>query len=445
MLTDSDSIVQLPFTFVDHSTKPVDALAIDIISLEKPNPSDLSNITIWCESRSVIHTIKLQILAAAKSRNIKGILFPNIISLQDWVWQQKSPVKPLIGEINKQLLLVEAIRQSPGLFQTNNAWPLAKELVGLFNECTLAQVPLANGEQALRETLSNSYGYTLSSTENISRESEIVYQLWQAYRDQINAREWIDPIDHYSQWLLQNNKFDTDHRYYMIGHHRIALAESIFLQRLASHSNFTIYTPNISKHESGLAHHPHHNWSITDSHASIDSNSRELALNLIYNNSSHVFKRIETFKEKFKKEVFQSWLSLYTCTSTEQHVHAVCMQAKKWQLENRCPVGIIINDRLLARRIRAVLEEEGISPSDLGGWTLSTTSAATSIEILLDAIELNFKKDCLLDLLSSPFLPDNQSNNSSYNQQLNAAKRILNNRRNSPTDNIDSFIHIISK
>ena len=443
-MSTSDDQSALPFVFVDYATNPLDALASDLIALDKPNSSDLSQFTIWCDSRNVIHTMRLKLLAAAKAANINSLLFPTIITLQDWVTQQNTPDKPLISETNKQLLLVEAIRHSPGLFQTNNAWPLAKELVNLFNECTLAQIPLDDGKIVLREALLKSYQCPVANIENISRESEIVYRLWQAYQEQIQARQWVDPIKHYCETLINYTNKDRNKYFYMVGKHRFAAAETLFFHQINNQHHLALYTPKVSATQFGTHHHPHMRIANNISSNTNTSNQREQVLDIIYDKNTYTYERIQNLKHVCSENIFNRWLSVYSCNSIERHVNAVCLQAKIWLLEGIKPIGIIASDRLLARRIRAVLEEEGIKPTDLGGWTLSTTSAATSIEIFLDAIENNFKKDSLLDLLSSPFLPFNNSGNEQYQHQVFKTRKLLKKHRNTPKDNIDTFISLIT-
>ncbi len=442
-MTNLDNNAALPFVFCDYATRPLDALAKDVITLSRANRSDLSHYVIWCDSRNVIHSIKLALLAAARSAGIHSLLLPQIIPFQDWVFQQKSPQGTLISETNKQLLLVEAIRHSPGLFQTHNAWPLAKELVSLFNECTLDQLPLNEGEDALRDTLLKKYAITIANVSNISRESEIIYRLWQAYQEQIKAREWIDPLSYYSKTLLTLQPQDKITHYFIVGYHRFSAIETLFFQRLQQHSCISIYYPSISHTLFGCHHHPH--LKITDNTYVVQTtNPRQQALNIIYQRNQTTYERIQQFTQSFPENIFKNWLSLYCCNSIERHVHAVCLQAKKWLLEGIEPIGIVASDRLLARRIRAVLEEEGILPTDMGGWTLSTTSAATSIEVFLDALESNFKKDNLLDLLSSPFLPNNFDYNENYQQQIHQIKKLLKHHRNNPADSLDSLAELIS-
>jgi len=89
---------------------------------------------------------------------------------------------------------------------------------------------------------------------------------------------------------------------------------------------------------------------------------------------------------------------------TEYEARAIDLQVRRWMTHNLQDIGIITNDRKLARRVRALLERSGVGLADAGGWALSTTSAATILVRWLDCVESNFPHQPLLDLLKSPFL-----------------------------------------
>ena len=153
-----------------------------------------------------------------------------------------------------------------------------------------------------------------------------------------------------------------------------------------------------------------------------------MALNTAYDSSRPAFERIEKIKSDYQDSPYAGWLNLFTTNSIENHVNAICLQTKHWLLKEIFPIGIVSSDRLLIRRIRAVLEDAGITADDLGGWALSTTSAATIVEILLDGIETNFRADHLFDLLANPFFADNQSNNTYLKQVNHLRHQVINNR-----------------
>ena len=433
----------LAFKFVDYRHNLLATASRDIIASIESHRAALSAVTLWCESNAYAHALRQALLAAAQNAQISSVLLPTIAPLRDWMYQHHPAEQPLINEANKQLLLMEAIRQFPTLFKTSNAWPVTKELVGLFNECTLAQIPLDDGAEEFGKLLAKGYASPFDDLHNISRESEIIYQLWQAYNQQINARNWIDPIQHYCNCLSQPFKADANQSFYVIGIHRFTQLETKFFDAVCKNHPLTIYYPRIPAQQFALAHHPHYSFCDQNNNAEPDDNQqRAAALDIVYDNSAHTFDRINATREKFKQNPYSPWLSLFTTNSIEKHVNAVCLQTKQWLLEEKFPIGIVSNDRLLTRRIRAVLEDAGICADDLGGWALSTTSAATTIEVLLDAIETSFGKDHLMDLLTNPFLAD-QHHDSAYLDQVQRVRQLLKQSRSVMRGGISPYIAFI--
>ena len=65
------------------------------------------------------------------------------------------------------------------------------------------------------------------------------------------------------------------------------------------------------------------------------------------------------------------------------------------------PVALIAQDRLVVRRIRALLERAGIALTDETGWTLSTTRAAADVMALLNAAAPGAGRDALIEALKA--------------------------------------------
>ncbi len=63
----------------------------------------------------------------------------------------------------------------------------------------------------------------------------------------------------------------------------------------------------------------------------------------------------------------------------------------------RSPVALVAQDRLVTRRIRALLGDAGVAVRDETGWTLSTTRAAASVMGLLRAAAWDAPTDVVLD------------------------------------------------
>jgi len=63
----------------------------------------------------------------------------------------------------------------------------------------------------------------------------------------------------------------------------------------------------------------------------------------------------------------------------------------------RLPVALVAQDRLLTRRVRAMLSDRGVVVRDETGWTLSTTRAAATVMALLRAAAWNATTDAILE------------------------------------------------
>jgi ATP-dependent helicase/nuclease subunit B len=65
------------------------------------------------------------------------------------------------------------------------------------------------------------------------------------------------------------------------------------------------------------------------------------------------------------------------------------------------PVALVAQDRILVRRVRALLERDSISIRDETGWKLSTTRAAANVMTLLRAAQPGASTDALLDWIKT--------------------------------------------
>ena len=71
-------------------------------------------------------------------------------------------------------------------------------------------------------------------------------------------------------------------------------------------------------------------------------------------------------------------------------------------LDRGCaPVALIAEDRLVVRRIRALLDRAGLALADETGWTLSTTRAAAHVMALLQAAAPGAGRDALIEALKT--------------------------------------------
>ncbi len=69
--------------------------------------------------------------------------------------------------------------------------------------------------------------------------------------------------------------------------------------------------------------------------------------------------------------------------------------------KGRSPVALVAQDRLLTRRVHAMLGQLGVAVRDETGWTLSTTRAAATLMSLLRAAAWDASTDAVLDWLKN--------------------------------------------
>ncbi|MES2958598.1 MAG: PD-(D/E)XK nuclease family protein [Pseudomonadota bacterium] len=91
----------------------------------------------------------------------------------------------------------------------------------------------------------------------------------------------------------------------------------------------------------------------------------------------------------------------WLCDGLEGEAQAATLAVLEALDNGHTPVALIAQDRLVVRRIRALLERAQVTIRDETGWTLSTTRAAARLMALLRAAEPAASRDALLDWLKS--------------------------------------------
>ena len=98
---------------------------------------------------------------------------------------------------------------------------------------------------------------------------------------------------------------------------------------------------------------------------------------------------------------------LYACADFEDEAQsaAACLlhhlNANETPGAQALPIALVATDRVLTRRVRALLDASGVTVRDETGWKLSTTRAAASVMACLDACAWNASADAVLDWLKN--------------------------------------------
>jgi len=85
----------------------------------------------------------------------------------------------------------------------------------------------------------------------------------------------------------------------------------------------------------------------------------------------------------------------------EEEAMAAALAVVRAVEAGQVPVALVAEDRLVVRRIRALLERTGVALADETGWTLSTTRSAARLMAVLRAAAQDAGRDAMLDALKA--------------------------------------------
>lgn len=92
-------------------------------------------------------------------------------------------------------------------------------------------------------------------------------------------------------------------------------------------------------------------------------------------------------------------IGLHACSDAEDEALRGAACAMRRIEAGQYPVALVSSDRLLTRRMRALLEGAGVQIRDENGWKLSTSHSAAQVMSLLKACVWNASSDAVLDWL----------------------------------------------
>lgn len=98
-------------------------------------------------------------------------------------------------------------------------------------------------------------------------------------------------------------------------------------------------------------------------------------------------------------------ITIARCEGFEHEAVCAAAQVLEHVRRGEVPVALVAQDRLLMRRVRALLERHGVGLQDETGWKLSTTRAAAQVMALLRAAAPQASSDLLLDWLKTTAWP----------------------------------------
>lgn len=337
----------------------------------------------------------VELRAALVRTSRKPLLLPRFDTLRNWVLiAPLDEIPDPLPESERLILLHEALRDK-GWFDETALWGIASEMAGLFDELTAAAVQLPDDEAELAGQLQRAYALRASAP--LAFEARVVHELWKAlaaagtpdaaavYRlrlaglaRQVERQEAPQPL-----LVLLDAAPDES----------LDPAERDFLHRYATAQFVRVFYP--APRES----------CVTPLMATLDAAwPRALEAPLL--------ERAQELARQHQVSPLGERLQLVPATGREQEAQAAVAQVSEWLQAGLRRIALIAQDRLTARRVRALLERENVLVSDETGWLLSTSRAAAAVDAVIETAAGNAYHRDLLDLCKSPFvfsdIPENE-------------------------------------
>lgn len=349
---------------------------------------DLSRIIVLVPQARLIRSTRDAIQKHAEHLGFPAILLPKILTLPGLL-EELAPETgaSVVGEEQRQLMLMDAIRRHPRLYGKGSPWSLAENLLQLFDQLTLHHISLPNSVDELITMLASAYSLTKENPGLLS-EARMVHTLSQAWHEQLSAENKLDRASFYLQQLSTSiTAIPEKHTIYMMGYHSWLPAEYEWMESIASRVPFFLLTAD------------------TPENAQIDSTSYLAFLHACYAPHHTPLKaRTNALTKQYKHSPLHNRIYIQSLPDLEHEVLAISIRVQTAIHAGKRNIAVVTEDRRLARRLRAVLERDKIELHDSTGWALSTTRAATIVENWLECIENDFPHLALLDLLKSPAL-----------------------------------------
>ncbi len=97
-------------------------------------------------------------------------------------------------------------------------------------------------------------------------------------------------------------------------------------------------------------------------------------------------------------------VALHEATSMENEAQMAAQTIVDWIADGRQRIAVVPQDRVVARRLRALLERAQVVVFDETGWKLSTTRASALLHAWIELASSGSELARLLDFLKSPFI-----------------------------------------
>lgn len=368
---------------------PVDTVSVpnllhiaarDIVALEQVQLPRLTGLVILLPN---FHAVDLMGEALCVAAGAPSLLLPRMTTLTEWAGEVALG-REILPDSCRAALLYQALRERKW-FADADLWHVSRELLSLFDDMARQGTGLPDSYPEFVALLEAAYRTRAGAP--LQFEARLVHELW--YAMSLSGDGRVDSVTAYHLRLagLADNAASP---LYAVGLSGLTPMEQDFFRRYGERQPVHLYGCGGEVPADELSRLVQIAWqSPVAAEDAAPPGLRE---------------RATEFRQRCPESPLSSRLELLEAHSLEQEAQAVDSQIREWLLAGKSAIAVIAQDRLVARRARALLERGQILVADETGWTFSTVAASAVVMRWLDAMASRFHHLDLLDLLKSPLI-----------------------------------------
>lgn len=319
----------------------------------------------------------------------KTLIAPRITNLRDWASEVALP-QPVVADSRRQAMLYRALREK-AWFPDADLWAICADFIAVFDELTRCGAGLPSSQAELEAALVA--GYRARSSQASHFEAVVANELARALT--------IGGLDTESAYAMRLA--------YLAAHAEAPLyalqlpapdpIERRFFERYAQHAPVDWFSPRYENDESSDAGEKFlcEVWNDDGTQAASPDDRSPIA-------KEDLRARALAFRAVEPNSPWSARFQIFCATSLTEEAKVAELKIRAWLASGCKTIAVVAQDRVVARRLRALLERAEIAVADEAGWTLSTTSASTVVMTWLSALANDFPLGDLFVLLKSPFI-----------------------------------------
>ncbi len=353
---------------------PLEDAARRLVARHAAELPDLSHLVVLLPS---LHAAAPLARALAAAAGHPTLLPPRFTTLPQWAAEMPLD-RPLVPEVTRRALIYGALRER-GWFREEDRWGLAQELAQLFDALTLYRVNLPENPDDFAQRLAEAYGAQPGTS--LRFEARLVQELWQAMHRVLAGQ--LDQAAAYVRRLATLAQ-QASRPLYAIGLTELFPVEAECLAAYARRQPVCLFLPRALDPGGGAV--------------------ARVLFGAWCAQGKPLDERAQALARALPASPLAGRVRLAGGATLEETVRLADLAVRRWLAEGKREIAIVAQNRLAARRLRALLERSGVLVADETGWTLSTAAASSVVMRWLDLLSGDFHHRELLDFLKSPLV-----------------------------------------